>query len=341
MSRSSILPGLLLTAIIAYVSEYLHSVITFGGQKPVSGVTIAILIGMAIENSVGLASIFKAGVHFSQKKILKIAIILLGLSLSFITVITTGSKALIIILICISFALTITYFLGKKLGLPEKLAVLIGVGTAICGSTAIVASSPAIAAKDEEVSFSVGTITVFGVIAVFLYPILGKLLLLSDMQFGTWAGVAVNDTSQVVAAGFAYSEAAGKIATVVKLTRTVLLAPLVLILGIIYTKKQDIGTKDKVNYIKIFPWFVVGFIAMAVLRTIGDTLFAAQSFWPVLLEQSKELSKFLIVMAMSGVGLLTNFEQMKKVGLKPFITGLIASLIMAVFSLSMIYALGI
>ncbi|RYD06245.1 hypothetical protein N752_04970 [Desulforamulus aquiferis] len=149
----------------------------------------------------------------------------------------------------------------------------------------IVAASPAINAKDEEVSFSVATITIFGVLAIFLYPLIGKMLVLTDMQFGTWAGVAVHETAQVVAAGFAYSDPAGQIATVVKLTRTVLLAPIVLILGVIYANKQRNvagAAGQRVNYLKIFPWFVVGFLAMAGIRTLvipfGSTVKCGQTF---------------------------------------------------------------
>lgn len=340
--KNTIIPGLILTAVIGYFSQVLHSMIVIGGQKPISDVIIAIIAGILIKNTIGVGQSFQKGIDFALKKVLKGAIIVLGLSLSFITVVTIGLKALTIILICVSFAITITYYIGKKLGLPDKLATLIGIGTAICGSTAIVAASPAIDAKDEEVTFSVATITIFGVLAIFLYPILGKLLALTDLQFGAWAGVAVHETAQVVAAGFAFSDGAGKVATVVKLTRTVLLAPIVLILGVVYSRKQsEASVGQKVNYFKIFPWFVLGFIAMAGFRTFGDTLWANSSQWEAFLAQGKILAKFMIVVAMAGVGLLTNFEDMKRVGIKPFIVGLVASLIMAVFSIVLILTLGI
>ncbi|MEG6523731.1 YeiH family protein [Desulfotomaculum sp. 1211_IL3151] len=342
--RNSIVPGMILAFVIAYVSEFIHKSIVIGGQKPISGVIIAILLGMLVKNTVGVNKLFEPGINFAMKKVLKAAIFLLGLGLSFITVVTTGSKALMIIVVCVTFAITATYFFGRKMGLPDKLATLIGIGTAICGSTAIVAASPAIDAKDEEVTFSVATITIFGVLAIFLYPLIGKVLLLTDMQFGTWAGVAVHETAQVVAAGFAYSDPAGQIATVVKLTRTVLLAPIVLILGVIYTRRQkDVagGQGQRVNYFRIFPWFVVGFLAMAGLRTFGDTIWLNSAVWTSFLSNSQILSKFLIVTAMAGVGLLTSFNDMRTVGIRPFIVGLVASLIMAVFSITLIFALGI
>ncbi|MTI81857.1 MAG: YeiH family putative sulfate export transporter [Firmicutes bacterium] len=344
LNRKSIIPGMLLAFTLAFISQFIHNNIVIGSQKPISGVIIAILLGMLINNTIGVGKIFRPGINFAMKKVLQAAIFLLGLGLSFMAVITTGSSALIIILICVSFAITITYLFGKKLGLPDKLATLIGIGTAICGSTAIVAASPAIDAKDEEITFSVATITIFGVVAIFVYPLIGKMLLLTDMQFGTWAGVAVHETAQVIAAGFAFSDPAGQIATVVKLTRTVLLAPIVLILGVIYANKQKNAAGDtgkKISYIKIFPWFVVGFLAMAGLRTVGDSMWLNNEMWVNFLDNTKVFSKFLIVTAMAGVGLLTNFDDMKKVGIKPFIVGLVASLIMAVFSITLIFTLNI
>ena len=340
--KNNIFPGLILALILGYASEFIHDLIVIGGQKPVSAVIIAILLGILIKNTIGVGESFNAGISFSLKKVLKTAIILLGIKLSFVAVITTGAKALVIILICVAFALTITYYIGKKLGLPDRLATLIGIGCAICGTTAIVATAPAIDAEDEDVTFSVATITLFGILAIFIYPILGKIMSLTDMQFGTWAGIAVHETAQVVAAGFAYSDSAGDIATVVKLTRTTLLAPMVLILGIIYARrKQQDEPTTKVNYVQIFPWFVLGFLAMAGFRTYGDSVWATSEYWPVLIKQTKNLSGLLIVTAMAGVGLLTSFEQLKKVGMKPFMVGLVASTIMAGFSFGLIFFMGI
>lgn len=340
--QNSIVPGVLMAIMIAFVARFIQDSIIIGGQKPVSGVIVAILLGILIKNTIGVKHIFQRGINFALKSVLQGAIILLGLSLSFMAVVTTGGKAMLIIILCVSIAIVLTYLLGLKLGLPDRLAMLIGIGTAICGSTAIVAASPAIHAKDEEVSFSVATITIFGVVAIFVYPLIGKMLMLTDMQFGTWAGIAVHETAQVVAAGFAYSDAAGQIATVVKLTRTVLLAPIVVILGVMYARKQkNLCVDQKVNYLRIFPWFVVGFMVMAGLRTWGDSMWADSEAWLTFLSQTSVLAKFMIVTAMAGVGLLTSFDDMKKVGARPFVVGLFASLIMAVFSMGLIYFVGI
>jgi len=262
-----LLPGVLLATSIAVTAEWIHEMIVVGGEKPVSGVIIAIIIGALISNSFNIKAQIAPGVNYIMSKVLKAAIILLGLSLSFMVVIRTGALALVVIVITVTLAIVLTYWIGHKLGLPGKLAALIAIGTAICGATAIVSTAPVIEAEDEDITYAVATITIFGILAIFVYPILGKLMLLNDLQFGTWAGVAVHETAQVVAAGFAFSSEAGEIATVVKLTRTVLLAPLVLIVGVIYARKNQ-GQCGEINYLKIFPWFVVGFLLMAGLRTI-------------------------------------------------------------------------
>ena len=175
---------------------------------------------------------------FALQHILRLGIILLGLRLSLQDVVTTGLTSLILIVACMAVALTLAYFAGRLLKIPPRLAALIGVGTAICGNTAIVAVAPVIEAKEEDVSFAVATITFFGTLAVVLYPIIGFFLGVNDRTFGLWAGTAVNDTSQVVAAGVAFSEAARDIATVVKLTRNTLMAPLIVVIGMVYARSQ-------------------------------------------------------------------------------------------------------
>lgn len=336
-----LLPGFLLATAIAVAAEWIHGMIVVGGEKPVSGVIIAIMIGALISNSFNIQAQIAPGVSYIMSNVLKAAIILLGLSLSFMAVIKTGALALVVIVITVTLAIILTYWIGDKLGLPDKLAALIAIGTAICGATAIVSTAPVIEAEDEDITYAVATITIFGILAIFIYPILGKLMLLNDLQFGTWAGVAVHETAQVVAAGFAFSPEAGEVATVVKLTRTVLLAPLVLIVGVIYARRNQ-GQCGEINYLKIFPWFVVGFLLMAGLRTVGDNFWLNDATWQALLSYGKAASKLLIVVAMAAVGLKTSLQTMKQIGgIKPFVVGLIASITMAVLSLLIIFVLSI
>lgn len=306
-------------------------------SRTISALAIAIAVGLLIRNLLGVPTLCREGISFSVKKILRLAIILLGVRLSFMDVIRIGGSALVIIIACITVAVLLIRYISLKMGLPEKLGTLIGVGTAICGNSAIVATAPVIEAEDEEIAFAVATITLFGVAAVFIYPLVGHLLHLSEVAFGTWAGTAINDTSQVVTAGFIYGNEAGEVATVVKLTRNLFMAPVILVMGYLYAagrlKMKKSGVKE-ISYRRIFPWFVLGFLGMAVLRTLG--VFSEQ-----IINFLKVTSNCLIVVAIAGVGLGTSFGSMKKVGLRPFYAGLAASIIIATISLMFINLMGI
>ena len=234
------LPGLYLVIAVAVVARYLHEIIPNAVMaRAISEVFIAVFLGLYIRNAIRFSTRFDAGIKFALQRILRLGIILLGLRLSLQDVVSTGVTALILIVACMAVALTLAYFAGRLLKIPPRLAALIGVGTAICGNTAIVAVAPVIEAKEEDVSFAVATITFFGTLAVVLYPIIGYFLGVSDRTFGLWVGTAVNDTSQVVAAGAAFSDTARDIATVVKLTRNTLMAPLIVVIGMVYARSQN------------------------------------------------------------------------------------------------------
>ena len=320
-----LLPGTLLTLAIAAPALWLHSLYT-----PISAVAIAMVAGMLLRNTIGLPKRYVAGTSFMVARVLRLAIILLGVRLSFAEVLQTGGDALMIILSCMTLAILVVHALCKLIKLPPRLGTLIGVGTAICGNSAIVATAPAINAEDEEVAFAVSTITLFGVIAVFLYPVLGHLLRMSDTTFGIWAGTAINDTSQVVTAGFIFGEPAGNAATVVKLTRNLFMAPVIVLFSILYNRKQTESSLISAASLKrAFPVFVLGFVGMVVLRTVGV-------FPPGAITVIKTVSGFFIVMAIAAVGLGTSFGAMKKVGFKPFYVGLAASIIMGGVSYALI-----
>lgn len=315
--------GLVLVALIGAAATGLHSI-----YPPVSAVLITVILGFFIKNTVGVRQEFKPGIEYSLKSLLKLAIIFLGVRLSFTDLENLGARPLFIVILCICVALLLTIQMARRMKVPPKLGALIAVGTAICGNSAAIATAGAIDADDEEVAFAVGTITLFGILAIIVYPLIGSLLGLSDLLFGTWAGTAINDTAQVVTAGFLYSESAGEIATVVKLTRNLFIAPVVFLLSIQYTVGQA-RENCSVNYIKIFPWFVLGFLAMAFIRTVGIIpLF--------LIDFLKDVSNFLILMAIAGIGLSTNFSSMKKLGLKSLYIGLFASTLMGVLSLLLV-----
>ncbi|NOX97224.1 MAG: YeiH family putative sulfate export transporter [Nitrospirae bacterium] len=324
-----LIPGILLVLAIAVPSVYIHKLY---GQ--LSAVAIAIVVGILVRNLFGLPEKGKAGVNFSVKEILRLAIILLGVHLSFVEMLKISGSSLGIITILIIMAIFLVRYISHKLGLPDRLGTLIAVGTSICGVSAIVATSPAIEATEEETSFAVATITIFGLMAVFVYPIIGYLLHMSDTLFGIWAGAAVNDTSQAVATGFIYSDVSGSIATVVKLTRNLFMAPVIVLLSYLHivkeNRKNGTGDKEKkIDHKKAFPVFVLGFIGMAILRTLGV-------FPDEVISIIKTTAGFLIVTAIAGVGLGTNLASMKKIGLKPFYAGLSAALLMAIISITLI-----
>jgi len=328
------IPGILLVLAISIPAVYIHKL-----YKPASAVAIAIVAGVLIRNLFGLPQKGEAGITFAIKRILQLGIILQGVRLSFLEMMQIGESALVIIVSGIILAILLVHYLSNKTGLPDRLGTLIGVGTSICGVSAIVATSPAIEATEEETSFAVATITLFGLLAVIVYPIIGYLLKMSDTSFGTWAGAAVNDTSQAVATGFIYSDAAGKVATVVKLTRNLFIAPVIVILSYVYMLKKNRkdgteGQKKKIDYKKTFPVFVLGFVGMAILRTLG--VFPVEVIGII-----KASANFLIVTAIAGVGMGTNFASMKRMGLKPFYAGLFASILMAVISFTLIKLLKI
>ena len=344
--------GLHLVLGVAIASTFLHGLIQQPLlQKSISQILLAVVIGLYIRNWIGVGERSSAGVRFAIQRLLRFGIVLLGLRLSLQDVAATGGKALILVSICITVALILANLAGRIFKVPPRLAALIGIGTAICGNTAIVAAAPVLDAEEEEVSFAVATITLFGLIAVVAYPLIGQLLALSDRAFGLWSGTAVNDTSQVIAVAAIFSEAALDVATVVKLTRNTLMAPLIVLYGVIYSRglkkemSDEAAAASRINWKKMVPGFVIGFLLMSLLRTVGIALgFLPQSvsnpadlvFAASALKFFDQTSKFLILMALAGVGLNTDLSSLRRLGLKPLVVGTCVAVVLAVFSLSLI-----
>lgn len=307
--------GILLSFILALIATWL------GGLFPIiGGPVIGIVLGIIINNTLGKPQNTVKGIGFTSKKILQWAIIVLGAGLNLNQVWKTGLDSLSVMLFTILAAFISAYFFGKLMGIPTKLKSLIGVGTAICGGSAIASVAPIIEADESEVAYSISTIFLFNIIAVLIFPPLGHLLHFSDKAFGLWAGTAINDTSSVVAAGYAFSNTAGAYATIVKLTRTTMIIPISIIFAIITAvqKKKASSNNKTVNYSlkKIFPWFVLWFLVASLLNTIG--LFNTN-----VVHYINILGKFMIVMALSAVGLTSDFRKMIKTGVKPIFLGLI------------------
>jgi len=364
-----ILPGLLLSFAVMlagiYAADFIGflmqqaGILTAGSKTPVSGIFVAILLGMVIRNVFPLHERFKKGITFSMKFILRAGIILLGLRLSLMEALKLGAYGIPLIVACIAAALMITLYLTKKMGQSQRLGTLIAGGTSICGVTAIMATSPVIKAKENEISYAVANITIFGLTGMLAYPFLANLLFADEpMKAGLFLGTAIHDTAQVAGAALIYdqmfqSEAVVEVATVTKLTRNLFIIAIIPIVSYLFYRKGHEGADEKTELPKWYtfiPLFVIGFLLLSVVRTIGDaTMESAGSAFGFLAPAAWEqvyagLSSFgttyLLGMAMAGVGLSTNFKMFKGLGLKPFYIGLTAAVSVGIISLVFVSLFG-
>lgn len=312
----------------------------------IGGPVFGILFGIIISALWKRPENMDKGIRFTSKYILQYSIILLGFEMNLFNVIKVGGQSLMVMIFTLASSFITAYFAGKALNIEGNTVTLIGVGTSICGGSAIAATAPVIRAHDEDIAQAISTIFLFNIIAVFIFPPLGHMLGLSDTGFGMWAGTAINDTSSVVAAGASWSSAAGNntalsFATIVKLTRTLMIVPITLVLAVYTTKKMsnvqasNTGeTGGSFSIVKIFPWFVLGFVFTAVLNT----------FLPIPTEVSAtlvQIGKFMIIMAMTAIGLNTNIKRLLTNGLKPILLGLCCWFAVAAVSLIVQHLIGI
>ncbi|MDI6773135.1 MAG: putative sulfate exporter family transporter [bacterium] len=310
--------GVLVLVLMAAAAWFL------GGLVPLVGASvIALFAGAVVRNTIGTPQALAPGVEFTLSRLLRLAIVLFGTTLSFAEIVSLGGASFLVICVTVVLALGLTGLFGRWVQAPPGLVSLIGAGTAICGATAVLTVGPIIEAKKEEIAFAVTTIFLFNMAAVVVYPLLGHLLALPDATFGVWAGAAIHDTSSVMAASLAYSEPAGRAALVVKLTRTLMLVPLALVFGVIAHRYRSVSVA------RIFPWFVLWFVLAAGLNTLG-------LFGPGTVRLAGLLAKFLVVMVMAAVGLSADLRRMREIGLRPFYIGLFASVLIAVVSLGLI-----
>jgi len=328
-------PGIALCAIIALPAWFLGQLVPVVG-----GPVFSILIGMALAMALKTKGRLKPGISFTSKKVLQCAVVLLGFGMNLSVVAATGIQSLPIILSTISVSLLIAFALNKLLKIPTKISILVGVGSSVCGGSAIAATAPVIDANDEEIAQSISVIFLFNVIAALLFPTLGGVLGLSDYGFGLFAGTAVNDTSSVTAAATAWDAIHGSntldVAAIVKMTRTLAIIPITLVLALHRTKKEA-GGGSGVRMKEIFPYFILFFVLASVITTACTALGVSSGVCLPL----KTLSKFFIVMAMAAIGLNTNLVKLVKSGGKPIFTGLCCWIGIACVSLLMQRLLGI
>ena len=279
------LPGIALAALIAIPAWLLGKAFPIIGS-PVLGILFGMILAFWKR-----PALLNDGIQYTSKKLLQYSIILLGFDMNLFNVFKVGKQTLVLMAFTLTAAFVTAFVAGKLLRLDSNTKTLIGVGSAICGGSAIAATAPVIHADDEDVAHSISTIFLFNVIAAFLFPFLGHVFGMSDQGFGLWAGTAINDTSSVVAAGYSFSNAAGNLAVIVKLTRTLMIVPVTLVLAF-YTSKKAAGTKKgSYDIVKIFPWFVLGFVAASIVNTFLPMPAGLSGFL-------SQAGKFVIVMAM-------------------------------------------
>lgn len=337
------LPGIFICLAIALPSWYLGKLFPVIG-----GAVIAILAGMLITMFWTKKGRAESGIKFTSKMILQAAVVLLGFGMNLNVVLETGKQSLPIIVCTIAVSLIIAFVLHKFMRIPSNISTLVGVGSSICGGSAIAATAPVIDADDDEVAQSISVIFFFNVLAAILFPILGRAIgfdTTSGDAFGIFAGTAVNDTSSVTAAASTWDSmwnlgsATLDKAVTVKLTRTLAIIPITLVLALIRARKskQQAGDTEKVKLGKVFPFFILYFIAASIITTIAVNCGVSVSVFQPL----KKLSKFFIVMAMAAIGLNSNIVKLIKTGGKPLLMGACCWCGITVVSLVMQHLLGI
>ena len=354
-----LLPGLALTAVVAWLglraSEWVGKDLMGFSKSPISGIMVAIIFGIVLGNVLPLPTWLQPGIRFSLKKVLRLGIILLGIRLSITDVLTLGALGVPVVILAITGGLIFTQWLGRRLNLSARLSTLVAVGSSICGASAIVATGPAIEAEEEEITYAIANITVFGILAMFLYPYLANALLGSDPRLaGLFLGTSIHETAQVAGAGLIYSELFNApegldAATVTKLVRNIFMALVIPLMAYRYSRQNasQRPAGSKVSVLKLFPIFIFGFIFLAVVRSIGDAtlqsgdaygLFDADT-WKTITAGTKNWAGNFLAMAMAGVGLGTRISQLRGMGLKPFYVGLGAAAAVGILSLTGILVL--
>jgi uncharacterized integral membrane protein (TIGR00698 family) len=291
------------------------------------------VLGIVVRNTISPGGTYTPGIQFAGKQVLQWSIIALGFGLSLDQVAKTGLESLSVTLVTMTVAFLTAWLLGRALKVQDKLKILIGVGTAICGGSAIAAVTPIIKPDEHDTAFAISTIFLFNLVAVLLFPLLGHVLHLSDLGFGLWAGTAINDTSSVVAAGYSFSKQAGDYATIVKLTRATLIIPICLILAFVTAWKQKKAGASDFSLKRIFPWFILWFLVASGVRTAGLV--------PVTIQPALHMAaEFLIIVALTAIGLSANLRKMASTGARPILLGLGVWAAVAVSSLLVQLTIG-
>jgi uncharacterized integral membrane protein (TIGR00698 family) len=336
-----LIPGLLLLVAVGYAGKFIERSIALYGKAHrltlpnIEYVLWAILIGLVISNIVGVPEIFRAGIA-TYEFWLKAGIVLLGARFLLGDVLKLGGVSLVLVAIEIVVSLVFMTYLGRAFGLKPKLTTLLAVGSSICGVSAIIATQGAIDADEEDSSFAIAAILTLGAISLFIFPLVGHWLHLSDLSYGLWAGLGIDNTAEVTAAGALYSDAAAKIAVLAKTTRNAMIGFVVLGYALYWARKegtQRVGNKAAFLWEK-FPKFVLGFLLISTLAT-------AAVFTKPQLTSLANLSRWAFLLTFAGVGLRTNIREMWKQGARPFLVGAVGEIVIAFLTLGLVYGAGL
>ena len=336
-----LIPGIILAFILYSLSQGFNNIIGIEllgySKSPISTAMIAILLGIFFGNFFKIRESFQKGLDFSRDYILKLGIICLGIQLKPFEFLEIGKVAIPLIVICIISVLIVIKLIIKKLQIPTRMAYLISIGSTVCGTTAIMATAPVIKANKSEISYAIANITLFGILSMLLYPYFANFYFQGNSLFtGLFLGTAIHETSQVAAAGLIYDQQFNSpetlnIATVTKLIRNTFLIVMIPLFAFLYNRGQ---TKEKgYSILSIFPYFVLGFVGMIILRNIGDEVFSTNNNWIDLINSIKSSSKIFLTMAMAAIGLSTNLKDIRNMGYKPFIVGFTSMLTVGIVSI--------
>jgi uncharacterized integral membrane protein (TIGR00698 family) len=337
-SARRVLPGLALTALVG-LTAHLAAARAFPYALAIGfEVPLAMVLGLIVINVGGAPAWAMPGIRFAVRNVLKLGIILLGLRLNLETIAVIGADAIGLVLATMCASIAFAVIVGRRLGVRRRLTVLIGVGTAVCGNSAILAAAPVLNADDREISSAVATITIFGTVAVFVFPLVGHLLDLDVLIQGLWAGTGVPDTAQTIAASAGYSTVGRDVATIVKLVRNVLMAPLLLVIAWGWSRYgDDAGVSSQTarrGAVKAFPFFLLGFLALAMVRS-------AHLVDPETVVQVDVVTRACFVIALAGLGMQTQLGHLRALGPRPFLLGFGTAALVAGGSLTAILALGL
>ena len=335
-SVRSIAPGLAAAIGVAIVARVVTGSLPAAIANVVAEVTVAILFGIAIAALAGSRmEPLAAGLSFASRRVLRLGIILLGARLSLGEIARIGLPATVVIVITMTVSFAVVLLVARLVRVESTLAVLIAVGSAVCGNTAIVATAPVIGARPRDVAYAVATITLFGTLCVVLYPAIGRALAMPQPAFGLWAGVAVHDTSQVLATSGAYGPAAQDVATVVKLIRNAMMAPLLFLIATGWAARGTDAVGSARRGVRgAIPLFVLGFLALAALRTAG-VIGADQA---AILDVA---ARALILVALAAVGMSIRIGELRETSWRPLAVGFAVALVVGIGSLAAIQTLGL